>query len=176
MKRSNPLFGSLFLIGILLFSSCEFTSTEDENSEVVVIDIDSSEILEPIEPEPIPETLASVDVAVYVEYPEGIEGCACYFGRTADELSEGKYVFMTNYEKKAYMELDGEMRVFELTSSTDLDGRRLMERWKSDKYDMVVKTTETGQIDETWQRIGTINIKPKDKDATMLDVVGECGC
>ena len=74
------------------------------------------------------------------------------------------------------MKLDGEMRVFELISSTDLEGGKLMETWKSENYDMVVKSEETGQIDETWQSVGTINIKPKNKGATMIEVVGECGC
>ena len=111
-----------------------------------------------------------------MEYPESIDGCACYFGRTATELSEGKYIFMTNYEKKAYMMLDGKMRVFEQISSEDLSDGRLMERWENEEYDMVVTSKETGQIDETWQSIGTINIKPNDKESTTISVVGECGC
>jgi hypothetical protein len=51
-----------------------------------------------------------------------------------------------------------------------------METWKNENYDMIVTSKETGQIDETWQSIGTINIKPKDKEATTIEVVGECGC
>ena len=51
-----------------------------------------------------------------------------------------------------------------------------MERWTNPDYEMVVKTTESGQLDETWQKYGTINIKPTDKNATMVDIVGECGC
>ena len=177
MKSIITLF-SLLLVASLSLSSCVQKSDESTNprkqqpeSEIVTPEESTVEI-----EEPTPETPPTVDIAVYVEYPEEIDGCACYFGRNESELSDAKYVFMTNYEKKAYMKLDGEMRTFELISSTDLEDGRLMETWKNENYDMVVKSEETGQIDETWQSIGTINIKPKDKDATMIDVVGECGC
>lgn len=176
MKLTASLFSLLLSAGLML-SSCVQKSERSTNPPES--GPDTSLVAPPVDPiidDPEPETPATVDVAVYVEYPEGIDGCACYFGRNADELSKGEYIFMTNYEKKAYMELDGEMRVFELVSSTDLDGGRLMENWTNENYDMVVKSTETGQVDETWQSVGTINIKPKDKGATMIDVVGECGC
>lgn len=177
MKRAKSLFSSLFLITVLTFSSCKQNSTPSDNPDPVVVVDDSTETMNPIEPvEPIPGTPPTVDIATYSEYPEEIDGCACYFGRTASQLSEGHYVFMTNYEKKAFMMLDGEMRVFELIGSTDLEEGRLMETWSNENYQMVVKTTETGQVDETWQSIGTINIKPTDKDATEISVVGECGC
>ncbi|MFK7787680.1 MAG: hypothetical protein AB8B56_21340 [Crocinitomicaceae bacterium] len=180
MKITFSLF-SLLLIASLLLSSCiqksERSTTPPESGP-------DTTIVTPEEPEELEEPLAenpsgnapTVDVAVYVEYPEGIDGCACYFGRNATELSEARYIFMTNYDKKAYMKLDGEMREFDLISSTDLEDGRLMETWKNKNYNMVVKSKETGSIDETWQRIGTINIKPKNKDATMIGVVGECGC
>mgnify|MGYP001134437611 CR=1 FL=1 len=178
MKLTISLFGTL-LSTCLILSSCvqkSERSTDPQESEPDTIVVTPPD--DPVEPpmDSIPDTPPTVDVAVYVEYPEDIDGCACYFGRTASELSEGKYIFMTNYEKKAYMELDGEMRVFELVNSTDLEEGQLMETWKNENYDMVVKSKETGQIDETWQSIGTINIKPKDKDATVINVVGECGC
>ena len=180
MKLSRSLFSSLMLIGALVISSCVQESNQSTLPQEIGPD-HSVEIPAPVEPiEPVDQidqpTGASVEVAVYTEFPDAIDGCACYFGKTAPELSDGKYIFTTNYDKKAFMQLDGKMREFDLVKSTNLDGGRLMEKWKNENYEMVVKSTETGQVDETWQRIGTINIKPKDKDATMIDVVGECGC
>lgn len=177
MKLTLSLFSSLLLIGVFVLSSCVQKSDRSTDPPEILESDTSVVINDPVEPvDPIPDTPPTVGVAVYEEYPDAIDGCACYFGRTASELSEGKYIFMTNYEKKAYMELDGEMRVFNLIKSTDLEGGELMETWTNEGYEMVVKSTETGQIDETWQSIGTINIKPTDKDATMINVVGECGC
>ena len=178
MKIANSLFSTLFVVAALTLSSCQQNSTPSDTPDVIVVEdpveVDPDPPIEPVDP--IPTVPPTVDVAVYTEYPEEIDGCACYFGKTASDLSEGKYIFMTNYEKKAYMKLDGGMRVFELISSTDLEGGRLMETWSNENYQMVVKSTQTGQIDETWQSVGTINIKPTDKDATMISVVGECGC
>lgn len=163
-----------------MISSC--IQKSERSTDPPEQDADSSIVAPQEEPvDPPADTIvttgpATVDIGVYVEYPEAIDGCACYFGRTATELSEGKYIFMTNYEKKAYMTLDGKMRVFEQISSEDLSDGRLMERWENEEYDMVVTSKETGQIDETWQSIGTINIKPNDKESTTISVVGECGC
>ncbi len=176
MKITNLLFNSFGLIVVLTFCSCKQESTPIDIPELVIVK-DSTETKPIIEPvDSIPKTPPTVEITVYTEYPEAIDGCACYFGKTASELSEGEYIFMTNYEKKAYMMLDGEMQVFELISSTDLESGKLMETWSNENYQMVVKSTETGQIDETWQSIGTIKIKPTDKDATVISVVGECGC
>lgn len=177
MKSTRTLFSLVFLIGALTVSSCEQKSSPEKPAEVVVVDEDTTDMEIPEVPvDPIPNTPPTVDIAVYTEYPEAIDGCACYFSKTGPELKVGKYIFMTNYEKKAYMMLDGKMRVFDLTSSKDTKDGKLMDTWKSPNYDMVVKTSETGQIDETWQKIGTISIKPKDKEATVISVVGECGC
>lgn len=183
MKLTISLFSTLLILALALASCVQKSDRstdppEQEPDTTLVTPPDNSKDTITINPElvNIPDTPTTVDIAVYVEYPEEIDGCACYFGRTAPELSEGKYIFMTNYEKKAYMKLDGQMRVFELISSTDIEGGLLMETWKNKNYDMVVKSQETGAIDETWQSVGTINIKPKNKDATMIKVVGECGC
>lgn len=176
MKIATPRFSSLLLIGMLFFISC----VNDSKRSTVPKEIEPDEpieVVDPVEPvDTIPATPPTVDVAVYSEYPEGIDGCACYFGKTASELSKGQYVFMTNYEKKAYMELDGQMRIFELISSVDAENGELTETWSSENYQMVVRSTETGQIDETWQSIGTITIIPTGKGATVISAVGECGC
>jgi hypothetical protein len=177
MKSTITLINT-FLISSLLLTSCVQKSEQSKTptkkeTELETVTPEKPEIT--IE-EPTPDAPPTVDVAVYVEYPDDIDGCACYFGRNESELSDAKYVFMTNYEKKAYMKLDGAMRTFELISGADLEDGRLMETWKNENYDMIVTSKETGQIDETWQSIGTINIKPKDKEATTIEVVGECGC
>ena len=176
MLRVNALFSSLFLIGIVVSTSC----VQDSNPSTLPKEVEPAKTLEVAKPveqtDPIPETSESVDVASYSEYPDEIDGCACYFGRTASQLGTGDYVFMTDYGKKGFMTLDGKMQEFQLISSKDLEGGMLMERWSNVDYQMVIKTTETGQVDETWQKVGTINIKPNDKDATMISIVGECGC
>lgn len=166
-----------FLVTISL-SSCVLKSHDDDQpKEEVIIEEDTVEIKPPVVPiDTIPTTPPTVDIKVYSEYPEAIDGCACYFGLTAPELSEGKYVFMTNYEKKAYMILDGKMRTFELIQSENLPSGELKETWQHADFDMVVQSKETGEIDETWQSIGTISIQPKDKEKTVIRVVGECGC
>lgn len=177
MKMTRALFSFLFLFGALTMSSCELKDSTENPLEVIVPDVDSTDLVGTEEPfDPIPDMPPTVDVAVYTEYPEAIDGCACYFSKTGPELKAGKYIFMTNYEKKAYMMLDGEMRTFDLMSSKDTEDGKLTETWKSPNYDMVVKSSETGQIDETWQKVGSISIKPKDKNATVISVVGECGC
>jgi len=178
MTRTVSLF-TTFLLTSLMFFSCNQTSessTDNRNPKPDMTDVKVPE--KPLDPpmDTIPTTPPTVDVAVYVEYPEAIDGCACYFGRNAAELSEAKYIFMTNYEKKAYMELDGEMRTFELISSTDLEDGTVEETWGNVNYDMVVRSKETESIDETSQSIGTISITPKGKGITVMNVVGECGC
>ena len=167
----------LFVSGIVFLNSCVQKSSSEKAKETAGSDKDSVETKKPeVEDESIINNSPTVDVAVYTEYPEEIDGCACYFSKTATELKAGQYIFMTNYEKKAYMTLDGKMRVFDLIDSKDGANGKLTETWKNENYDMVVTSSETGQIDETWQKIGSISIQTKDKNATVIKVVGECGC
>jgi hypothetical protein len=177
MKMRRSLFTILSVSFTALLISCVQKSTNNEQPKEDVVVEDSTQVEPPIDPiDTLPTTPPTVDIKVYSEYPEAIDGCACYFGLTSPELSEGNYVFMTNYEKKAYMILDGKMRTFELVQSENLPSGELKETWQHADYDMVVQSKETGEIDETWQSIGTISIQPKDKEKTVIRVVGECGC
>lgn len=177
MKLSQSLFTLLIIAAVTFLGSCTQKTEDNKPPKEDVVVEDSTETKPPIDPiDTLQNTPPTVDIKVYSEYPEAIDGCACYFGLTAPELSEGKYVFMTNYEKKAYMILDGEMRTFELIKSENLSSGELKDTWKHPEFDMIVQTRETGEIDETWQSIGTISIQPKGKDKTVIRVVGECGC
>ena len=175
LRRS--LFTLLIIASVTVVSSCRQKSDSNTPQKEVIIEDDSTEVTPPVDPiDTLSNDPPTVDVKVYSEYPEEIDGCACYFGLTAPELKDGKYVFMTNYEKKAYMILDGKMRTFELIKSENMPNGELKDTWKHSEFDMIVQTRETGAIDETWQSTGTISIVPKGKDKTVIRVVGECGC
>ena len=117
-----------------------------------------------------------VIIGAFSEFPDGIDGCSCYFSQHSSALESGSYIFVTNFESLAFMQLNDKMVQFKLDETTELKDGKLMERWSNANFTLTKKTMATGQLDETWQHTGTITIKPKNGAAIESTIVGECGC
>lgn len=175
MLKTPYLFIALF--GVLFtFVSCSSTDNADGNSSSEEngsqdTKSESSDTDGVQKSEELPLVIGS-----FSEFPDGIDGCACYFSQYKTALESGSYIFVTNYESLAYMFLNDKMVQFKLIGTTESKDGKLIEKWSNENYTLTKKTSESGQLDETWQHIGIISIKPKNGPAVETTVIGECGC
>lgn len=175
MPKSPVLLVVLFSI-LLIISSCspsEASSDEKTSSEIETDQVSSEEGLVKSKKKSIAEPIV---IGAFSEFPEGIDGCSCYFSQHSSALESGSYIFVTNFEELGFMMLNDKMVKFKLDETVELKDGKLMERWSNANFTLIKKTAATGQLDETWQHSGTISIKPKDGSTIESTIIGECGC
>ncbi len=158
-----------FLLGLSGCSSRDLDSNRTENtsqseSDTLGKQTKKTELNEP------------VIIGAFSEFPEGIDGCSCYFSQHTSALESGSYIFVTDFENLGFMMLNDKMVEFKLEGTTELKDGKLMERWSNPHFNLIKKTKATGQLDETWQHTGTITIQPKNGTSIESTIVGECGC
>ena len=161
----------LSLVAICLFIGLSACSSSDQPAENEK-EIEKSVVEEP-ETTSIDEPIV---IGAFSEFPEGIEGCSCYFSQHTSALESGSYIFVTNFESLGFMMLNDKMVEFKLEETSELSDGKLMERWSNPRFNLIKKTKATGQLDETWQHTGTITIQPKNGTSIESTIVGECGC
>lgn len=115
-------------------------------------------------------------IDTFSTFPPEIDGCACYFSYDETEFKNNKYVYADDYGNNAFVSINGVMTKFALSKSDTLPGDRSVETFVNDKYEITIDVKQVGQIDETWQKKGTIKIKPKDGKEIVKNIYGECGC
>ena len=119
---------------------------------------------------------AQISIDTFSTFPPEIDGCACYFSNDEAEFKSRKYIYADDYGNNAFVSINGVMTKFVLSKSDTLPGDRSVETFINDKYEITIDVKQIGQIDETWQKIGTIKIKPKDGKEIIKNIYGECGC
>lgn len=117
-----------------------------------------------------------ISIDTFSSFPPEIDGCACYFSNDEKEFKNSRYIYADDYGNNAFVSINGVMTKFVLSKSDTLSGNRSVEIFVNDKYVITIDVKQIGQIDETWQKIGTVKIKPKDGEEIIKNIYGECGC
>lgn len=110
------------------------------------------------------------------DFPEEIDGCACYFSADKDDFIKGNYIYADNYEDHAYISINGLMQLFTLVKYTETAKGTWTKVYANDKYEVEVESKELWQVDQTWLQKGTIIVKSKDGKTIKKTIYGECGC
>ena len=118
----------------------------------------------------------SIVIDTFSKFPPEIDGCACYFSNDETEFKDHKYIYADNYGNSAFVSIHGEMTKFVLSKSDTLPGDRSIKIFGNDKYEITIDVKQVGQMDETWQKTGTMKIKPTDGKESIKNIYGECGC
>lgn len=126
------------------------------------------------------ESISSKGNQILIEtfsvFPPEIDGCACYFSIDQTGFRNDKYIYADDYGNNAFVSINGVMTKFLLSKSDTLPGERSVETFINDKYEITIDVKQVGQLDETWQKTGTIKIKSKDGKEIIKNIYGECGC
>jgi len=112
----------------------------------------------------------------FKDFPEEIDGCACYFSTNKEDFIKGSYIYADTYHNHAYISINGKMMQFTLKSYTDIVEGYWVKKYSNEEYDVTLDSEEVLQVDETWQQKGTMTIKSKDGKIIKETIYGECGC
>lgn len=112
----------------------------------------------------------------FKDFPEEIDGCACYFSANKKDFINGSYIYADTYHNHAYISINGQMRQFKLKSFTDIAEGYWVKIYANEEYEITLDSEEVLQVDETWQQKGTISIKSRDGKTIKETIYGECGC
>lgn len=131
-----------------------------------------------ISQQPAQKAVASKTLRIdtFSTFPPEIDGCSCYFSATAKELKSSTYLYADDYQKTAFVRINGVMTKFQLKETKTLAGKHTIKKFTNKAFDLVIDIKQTGQIDETWQQKGTLKLTSKDGKTVLKNIVGECGC
>lgn len=115
-------------------------------------------------------------IDTFSTFPPEIDGCACYFSNNKKEFDNKQYIYADNYENKAFISINGILTQFILSKSDTLSHDHYIKTYSNTKGDVIVDIKQVGQLDETWQQVGTIKIRLKGVVEIVKRFHGECGC
>jgi hypothetical protein len=121
-------------------------------------------------------TDASIVIDTFSEFPPEIEGCSCYFSNNESDFKSGKYIYVDDYGSNAFVSINGEMKSFSLSSSERETEAHHIKTWNSEDFEITLDYKQVGQVEETWQQIGTMKIKSRKGKEVVREFYGECGC
>ena len=112
----------------------------------------------------------------FTDFPEEIDGCACYFSADKNDFVKGSYIYADNYHDHAYVSIDGKMQLFTLVKQTEVTESYWMKVYTNSEYEVTVEAETLWQVDETWLQKGEISIKSRNGKKIKETIYGECGC
>lgn len=114
----------------------------------------------------------------FKDFPEEIDGAACYFASDKKNFEKERYIYADNIENTCYIKIGGKFIRLELAEKTvDSTGRQFLEKFKNDEFELSIDFRQTGDDgDETGIFEGSMSIKHKDEPEQKTKLYGSCGC
>lgn len=110
------------------------------------------------------------------DFPDEINGCACYYAADKADFAKGSYIYADNYHDHAYVSVNGKMLLFTLISTTDVAEGYWVKTYSNNEYQLTIDSKEVWQVNQTWQQKGTMVLTSKDGKTIKETIYGECGC
>lgn len=123
-----------------------------------------------------PPAADQIVIDTFSTFPPEIDGCACYFSNDETEFKKQVYIYVDNFEKTAWITLNGTLTEFELDKTETVSEKRAVSTYKNDRFELIIDLKQTGQVEETWQFMGTMTVKSASGKELAKNLVGECGC
>ena len=112
----------------------------------------------------------------FEDFPDEINGCACYFSTNKNDFIKGSYIYADNYQDSAYISINGEMAKFTLTKQTDVTEGYWIKVYSNDDYEVTIDSEEIWQANQTYLQKGRMTVKSKKGVTITENIYGECGC
>ena len=112
----------------------------------------------------------------FTDFPDAIDGCSCYFSTDKTEFEKPNYVYVDDYDKHAYVSINGKMTKFTLVTADTASEKTILKVFANDQYEVTIYGKQVSQMDETWQYEGTMVVKEIDGKSISKTIYGECGC
>ena len=116
-------------------------------------------------------------VDTFSTFPPEIDGCSCYFSNDSLEFKQGKYIYMSDFDKTSFLKINNDLVKFTKTSREEIDSLNVKETYKSEGFELTIQIKQlTKNGYETWLNTGTITLSDKKGNTLTKSFYGECGC
>lgn len=126
--------------------------------------------------ENITTTVEHISLDTFTTFPPEISGCACYFSNNQEEFRNRIYIYADDYGKNAFATINGVMTKLTVSKTDTLPDNRSVATFVNEDYEITIDVKQVGQMDETWQKEGTMKIKSVGGKVVAKSIYGECGC
>lgn len=119
----------------------------------------------------------ALTIDTFSTFPQEIDGCSCYFSNDSIEFKRGKYIYVNDFAQISFLKINGVLTKFIQTDFKEIDSFDFIAKYKSDNYNMTIESINENQNgDETWLKIGYIELTDKNGNKISKKFYGECGC
>ncbi|MBR4454495.1 MAG: hypothetical protein IKS33_09610 [Bacteroidales bacterium] len=119
------------------------------------------------------DTVCTIQINSFTDIPEEIDGCACAFSVSREELKKRLYIFVNDFASLAFVKVDGELKRFELQSYNE-DNHTYYYFCKEDIMEVKIFNKITCE-DESVLIEGIITIMTKN-GIIKQKFIGTCDC
>jgi hypothetical protein len=174
MKILSPISN----IAMALFFAGLLTACGQDNAAKAPQDAAPTPVVDPIAASPSPAAAPQIQLDAFsqAEWPADINGCSCYFSRDKAAFEQQSYIYVDNFENLGFVSIDKKMVRLSLTKEHEMPEGQMRKTFANEQYTVTIDLKNVGQIDETWQKEGSITLKPSGGTETKITVYGECGC
>jgi hypothetical protein len=124
---------------------------------------------------------ASGRITVFHGFPPGFEGCTCYFSAAENEFSDQYYLFVSDLDSLAYINVNEKpvkLKLVRTSRAEDAaDEQDYEATYTNGTYTLITKVDFKEQTgDEAWWHTGTMKLYFKGVEIDQRNFMGECGC
>ena len=163
----------LTTISLLFVAACSQKESTERNSIEVVSESEQS-----LAKEIYTHAVQTKDLAFdsFSEFPEEIDGCSCYFSRSAKEFEGQKYIYTNDFANTSFVKVNGELRKLELRKHEE--GPISYYIYSDSEYELRVEIKSRQPIEDELDWVtGEMTLNDlKNHKTVKTEYVGECGC
>ena len=108
-------------------------------------------------------------------FPAEVEGCSCYFAKSKIDFDAEKYIYIDDYGKNAFINVNGEM-VKIPTEEVDINPEKLEKNVDGNGYKISITGKKIKEMEEVMMFEGEMKVTNADGKTVNTPVYGECGC
>lgn len=117
------------------------------------------------------------NLSPFVDFPSEIYGCSCYYSYNEDAFAKRNYIYIDNYEKSAFIIHNGVKTKFSLSTTESPAEDEVIQVWTNTSgLTLRLELLDVGQVDETYQKSGTLKLSSSEEIMFKTEIYGECGC
>ncbi|MCS6991669.1 MAG: hypothetical protein NZL95_07385 [Chitinophagales bacterium] len=130
-----------------------------------------------IQPEekPVEATTLTLDLKAFSEIPEEIIGCSCAFSVDSSTYEDGRFLYLDDMEKIAYVNINGTLTRL-LVTERHSGERNLTVRAANETYRISLEAGQLREYGEVTYLKGILTVTDAHGTAAQLSIFGTCGC
>lgn len=124
---------------------------------------------------------SKIEISTINKIPEEIEGCACYFSDIKNIYGKSHYIFISNFEKVAFISLNGKLTKLNLLRTSrkaeTFGDYNYQDIYTNDSLKVTIDVKyDKKKGEEIWSNTGKLKIEMNDGQILSKELFGNCGC